>query len=246
MKKSKFATVADTVLLHVVVYVAAFLLLRCLLPAIPAYFAALGVTGAFFAAFAFFTRRRGKRAKVPAETVLQFALFPDYARDYFARSLHAAQQGDYLVRDNVLYVPLFSPSPIPFERVAPAYRYAHAAGMERVVYLTDAGLAADANALTALERPKVEVVAGDALATYLQEPVELSVRSKPKSERFALFRHALDRKNARRYLLAALTLFGFSYLVPHAVYYLVFACLSFALGTVCFFRFGHKPDRKKP
>lgn len=245
MNKSGFATVADAILLHAVFFVAAFLLLRCLLPSLQAYIAAAAATVAFFALCMFVKRRRKKvfDANRAQACFLHFAIFPDAARDYFARVLPATASGRYLVKDDTLYVPLFMPTPVPFAPAAEAYRYAADNGFGKLVYLTAEGFDTGAKSLTALDGPSIEVLANEKTFSLMPEECTPRFSIKNTKQHFALLRHALERKNARRYLLAALTLFAFAYFMPYSVYYLAVACCSAALGVVCFF---HPTDRKKP
>ncbi|MCI8435327.1 MAG: hypothetical protein HFK10_05150 [Clostridia bacterium] len=245
MNKSRFAGVADAVLLHAVFFVAAFLLLRCLLPSIQSYWAAAAATVAFFALYMLIKRRKKQAfdANRAQNCFLHFGIFPDAARDYFARVLGASSSGRYLAKGDTLYVPLFLPTPVPFEPAAAAYRYAADNGFDKIAYLTALGLDTGAQALTALDGPQIEVLANEKTFSLMTEELEVRFRRKSTKQHFALLRHALERKNARRYLLAALTLFAFAYFMPYSVYYLAFACFSAALGVVCFF---HPTDRKKP
>lgn len=237
MKKTRLAAILDCILFYAVVFVAAFLLFRLLLGSLPSLFAAVAATVAVAALRAVL---RGKRKRFDADKAeaqfLQLYFDAGYAQDFFASLLACEPCGEWLKKEDTLYAPLFSPYPVLFDQAAPAFRYARQSGFKKLVYLTANGLEDGAQKLLAsLEGPIVETLSGEKTFDLMTQPVEVTYKRKGAKQRFTAIRHALDRKNARRYLGAALVLFLGSYLMPYSIYYLAFACICTALGILCFF-----------
>lgn len=215
----------------------------------------------FALAVTFFSAKLSDKRKLPAKRkkklneILDKFIFslPEYAYDFaletIRRKCNPKEINGLIIANSTAFSVRITPEKINCATLACDYANAAKAGAKRLVIMSAYG--ADASAATTgdlLSSPKTEIWEFEKVYDFFtrlgNRPTQTLVLAPRKKKIGAVFKNALSRVNARKYLFTAIVILFFARFMPYSVFYVAIASVSFTLALLSRFEIVSKIQSK--
>ncbi|MCI8458139.1 MAG: hypothetical protein HFE46_00510 [Clostridia bacterium] len=216
-------------------------------------FAVLFFTGIFSR-----RRRKPKEKQKKLNELRNKFLFspPDYALDFTEQAVRKKcepkRQDGFILSDKTAFCVCLTPEKVRTAFLAERYAAAARLGVARLVFLSAYGAEEDAaQTVEQLREPAAEIWDWEKVYEFFASlgcpPTQTLTLAAPAKQRSRAIRNAFVRRNARRYLFAAIVTLLFARFMPYGALYVIIASLSLVAALVC--RTGiaeRRKAKKKP